>query len=794
MLSIAKCRDLDYYEREVIDGREDYLSESGTSPGRWSGSLAVADGYTGVADRSDLAKAFSGIHPCGATMTAHPTRVPGFDLTLSPSKSVSLVWALSPPDDARQVEDALYAAHREVERYLEGHACFVRRGHAGAEVAPASGFMGATFLHRTSRLGDPGIHLHWTVFNVAEGPDGRRTALDARHLYDHRYAAEAVFQATLRRALVTRLGLVFDEIDRHGVAEVAGIGPETRKAFSRRRVEILAEMDRRGVHTGAGARVATLATRKAKPTAFTEAELREEWRQRALDTHFVLGTVPRVARTPTLRATDQELAAALTVEEAVFDRLDAVRAVANAARQGATLDEILDRTDAFLSSAEAVEVAPGRWSTVEILDIERSVLQVATAAARPALAADPHAVESALDSRSSIRPEQRHMVEQLCLSGRPIDIVIGRAGAGKTFTLDAVREGFEASGHRVLGATLAARAARELSTGSGIRTTTAHALQQAIATGRVTLRAGDVLVIDEAGMMGTRQLASLVGHAHRAEAKVILVGDPKQLPEIEAGGMLRAIAERIGAVELTENHRQIDPEERFIVHALRKGLAELAVRRLEDLGHVTVATNADALRDQLVLDWWQHRSDGRDVVMGATHRSDVRDLNARAHALLNAAGDLGPAVLTVDEQTYSIGDRIMTLKNRYDLGVLNGDLATIVGAAADCLVVQRDDGHEVHLPNEYVAEHVGHAYARTVHKTQGLTCEVSLLLGDDTLFAEIGYTGLTRATHENHLYTVVGAHDLDQDGYPLAHVVRALGTSRAKTAAIDLADGLGTDR
>lgn len=81
-----------------------------------------------------------------------------------------------------------------------------------------------------------------------------------------------------------------------------------------------------------------------------------------------------------------------------------------------------------------------------------------------------------------------------------------------------------------------------------------------------------------------------------------------------------------------------------------------------------------------------------------------------------------------------------------------------------------------------------------MHKTQGLTCEISLLLGDDTLFAEIGYTGLTRATHENRLYTVVGAQDLDQEGYPLAHVVRALTTSRAKTAAIDLADGLGADR
>ena len=301
MLTIAKCRDLDYYEREVIDGREDYLSEDGSSPGRWVGRLAERDGLTGVADRDALAKAFAGVHPDGFKLTAHDTSVAGFDLTLSPSKSVSLVWALGSDDDARQVEESLYAARAEVERYLEANACFVRRGHAGAVVEPGNGFMGAVFLHRTSRLGDPGIHLHWTVFNVAEGPDGRRTALDARALYRERYTAEAIFQATLRRELATRLGLVFDEMDRHGVAEVVGISGDMRRAFSRRRTEIVAEMERLGLRSGDGARIATLTTRRPKPKAVTEAELRAEWRQRAGDHRFDLTAVPRVPRTPELR-------------------------------------------------------------------------------------------------------------------------------------------------------------------------------------------------------------------------------------------------------------------------------------------------------------------------------------------------------------------------------------------------------------------------------------------------------------------------------------------------------------
>lgn len=790
MLSIAKCRDLDYYEREVVDGREDYLSESGTSPGRWVGRLAADDGFVGVAERSALESAFGGLHPDGQPMTVHKTDVAGFDLTLSPSKSVSLVWALGTEEDAQGVEAALYAARDEVERYLETNACFVRRGHAGANVAPGKGFIGAVFLHRTSRLGDPGIHLHWTVFNATEGPDGRRTALHARALYAERYTAEAIFQATLRRELAMRLGLVFDEIDRHGVAEVVGVSGPMRKAFSRRRAEIVTEMERMGVHSGRGARVATLNTRKAKPKGISEADLRAEWRQRAGDLRFDLSAVPRVARTPELRVDDDELAATLTGEHATFDRRDAVRAAAKAARQGASLDEILQRAEEYLGSDHAVAVADGRWTTPEILGLERQVVALAGGGARAEHRAVPADVVSAIEARWSLSDEQQQMVSELCLSGRPIDVVIGRAGAGKTFTLDAVREAFEASGHRVIGASLAARAARELQAGSGIRSTTAHSLLAALENGRGRLRAGDVVVVDEAGMLGTRVMAALAVEANRADAKMILVGDPKQLPAVEAGGLFDALANRVPVVELKQNRRQQDPQERLITAALRAGRTELAVRCLDDRGRITIAHNSDTLRDQMVLDWWEHRSAGREVVIGAAHRSDVRDLNARAHAVLEADGRLGTVVAMVDDQRFCAGDQILALKNRYDLGVVNGDLAEITGADQRGIHARCGDGRQVHLPLDYFSEHVTHAYARTVHKAQGLTCEVALLLGDDGLYAELGYTGLTRATQENHIYTVVTTAEFEGDGYELADLVRTLDTSRAKTAAIDYLDAL----
>jgi ATP-dependent exoDNAse (exonuclease V) alpha subunit len=170
------------------------------------------------------------------------------------------------------------------------------------------------------------------------------------------------------------------------------------------------------------------------------------------------------------------------------------------------------------------------------------------------------------------------------------------------------------------------------------------------------------------------------------------------------------------------------------------------------------------------------------VVMGGVHRDDVRDLNSRAHAVLETGGQLGPVVAEVDGRRFCVGDQVLALRNRYDLGILNGAVGEVTGADRDRLRVRVGE-RDVRLPVEYIAAHLDHAYARTVHKTQGLTCDVALLLGDDTLYAELGYTGLTRGRAENHLYTVVSAADMDGDG--LDRLTRALATSRAKTAAID---------
>jgi ATP-dependent exoDNAse (exonuclease V) alpha subunit len=174
------------------------------------------------------------------------------------------------------------------------------------------------------------------------------------------------------------------------------------------------------------------------------------------------------------------------------------------------------------------------------------------------------------------------------------------------------------------------------------------------------------------------------------------------------------------------------------------------------------------------------------VLIGATNRADVRDLNSRAHGRLEQTGQLGPLLAIVDGQRFCAGEQLLALRNDYDLGILNGDLATLIGADEQTLLLRTERG-DLQIPLDYASQHLQHGYARTVHKSQGLTCDVALLLGDDTLYAELGYTALTRGRQQNHLYAV---HNPTDDDLGFQDLIVALGTSRAKTAALDTPEPL----
>ena len=428
-------------------------------------------------------------------------------------------------------------------------------------------------------------------------------------------------------------------------------------------------------------------------------------------TDVVLGLVGRERSAPLQAQELEEIAdrlagpVGLTARRSSFTRRDVLQAWSEALPAGADVSiATLERlADDFLRSERAVVLATsdaseqvghvvaadGRavatverersYSTPELLALERCIIDHAlTARDRRASPRAATAVERALRRRPSIADEQAAMVRRLVLEPAGVAVVVGQAGTGKTFALGAAREAWEASGRRVLGAALARRAARELEEGAGIPSTSVTALLEQLRRRPLsTFGRGAVLVIDEAAMVPTRELAEVVERVRAAEAKLVLVGDHRQLPELGAGGAFRGLLTRVPVIELTENRRQAAEWERDALALVRSGAAADAVDAYEQRDRVVSGGDAARVRQRLVADWWSAgEPDGS--LMIAHRRVDVADLNGRAHALMRAAGALGPDELRVGGAGFSVGDRVVLRRNERSLDVVNGDRGTVV--------------------------------------------------------------------------------------------------------------------
>jgi conjugative relaxase-like TrwC/TraI family protein len=772
----------DYYLSAVAAGREDYYLREGEAPGRWVGQGARSLGLAGEVEAPELSAVLAGRDvQTDERLVRGPgggrSRTPGFDLTFRAPKSVSLLFALGDPASSAE---ALASHERAVEAalsHLEDHATHLRRGAGGAERVPALGLVGAAFVHRTSRAGDPALHTHVLVANVAEDHEGRVGALDSRAIYRHAKTAGYLYQAELRYQLGERLGVEWGPVE-HGVADIEGVPRRVIEAFSRRRQEIEQRMAERGETSARAAQAAALDTRAAKDYGVSVERLEAQWRARAQE----LGFGQREIEACLYRAWEREPEVVdvervfdelsgpqgLTQNESTFTRREAIRTLAERfGSEGASaVGELADR---FLSSERVVLLVPdralpeARYSTPELLATERELLEGAIARrGEGAGQVDERTVDAALAGRPELSHEQAAMVRSLTESGDGLQVVLGRAGSGKTYALQAAREAWEAAGYEVLGAALAARAASELEAGSGIRSRTlARLLLAARDLQRSPLAAMSVVVLDEAGMVGTRDLAELASHTEEAGAKLVLVGDDAQLPEIAAGGGFRALAQTSGPIELSENRRQEQAWERDALLAIREGRAQEAVEAYLVHGRIHVGEDADAAKGALVTDWWRASRAGEDTVMICATRADAEDLSRLARALRQAAGEIRGPALSLPCGEVALGDRVMALRNDHLLSVDNGMRGTVVAADRGRGVeIETAAGRRVLLPGWYLADgELTYADAITAHKAQGLTVDRAFVLATRGVSRGWGYAALSRARARADLYVGLDAGD-----------------------------------
>jgi AAA domain len=573
------------------------------------------------------------------------------------------------------------------------------------------------------------------------------------------------------------------------------------------------------------------ATRKPKQHE-TPDTLYSRWRQEAAERGVDPDTLVRTVsdRTPN-RVQDQTVSGeavarlldrlggpeGLTEHASTFTRPDVLVALGAglAGARRAVLEELADR---FLAERAVSVVADRaleerRWSTPELLAVEQRLVESATGRTDEQAAVASHqAVRDALAAHPTAGADQQAMVRDLCQGGQGVAVVVGRAGTGKTFALGVARHAWQLEGYRLVAAAPTGIAAISLQ-GEGFEdVATCDRLLADLDRGQETLDSRMVLVVDEAGMVGSRKLGRLLAHAEQARAKVVLVGDDRQLAPIDAGGGFRALRLRLGASELTENRRQQQVWEREALELVRSGLVEEAVAAYQAHDRVVAADSKPAATLALLQDWWTafqqaDHDPAQEVIVLAARRAEVDRLNSACQELLAAQGRLRPERLQVEDRQLRVGDRAVCGHNAIaELGVANGSRGTITALdpQARTLTLRLDgpDSREVVLPRSYLDgrgreernRRVDLAYATTGHRAQGLTRGRALVRLTGTEDVNWLYVQLSRARQDTRLYAVVGpepqgAGELDlpdreqPDAYlQLAH---ALSRTGSQTLAID---------
>jgi conjugative relaxase-like TrwC/TraI family protein len=754
--------------------------------------------------------------------------VAGYDLTFSAPKSVSVLWALATPEVRAEVVAAHHAAIDDVLALFEAEVAATRMGASGPDGAVAQvdvhGVMAAAFDHYDSRAGDPQLHTHVVIANkVRTVLDGRWRSLDGRPLHAAMVALSEHYTGTLADHLTTRLGVVWQHRDRgpgrNAGWEIAGVPDGLLDAFSSRSSAIEAATDR----LVAG----YIATHGRRPTARTVLRLRQQATLQTRPDKQLHSLATLTARwhahaTTAGHAADGWLRAALAgrvqqrlhatdisaqtvhglasrVVEVVGEKRSTWRRWnlhAEASRQlhgirFATHTDRLDILDRVVTTAEAMSVRLSppdlavvpevlrrsdgtsvlrqRHSTLftsaALLEAEDRLLELGRTRTGPRLPGTT--VEGAADGLGA---DQLATVHTVAGSGRVVDVLVGPAGAGKTTTLRALHTawtGMYGPGS-VVGLAPSAAAAEVLSDQLSVPADTLAKWLHDHKTSATRLRAGQLVIVDEASLAGTVALQRLADQAAQVGAKVLLVGDPAQLAAIDAGGALQLLAsDRTDTAELTDVRRFHHAWEAAATVQLRRGDPAVldtyaAHGRLHD-------GDSEHMLDAAYTAWRHDLAAGRSSLLIAPTRELVHTLNQRAQADQAAAGhtSLDVTAALADGTCAGVGDVVVTRRNDRRLAtasgrwVRNGDRWTVTAIHPDHSLSLRGRTGTVRVAAGYAAAHVELGYAVTAHRGQGATVDTAHTIVTPQMTRETLYVAMTRGRHTNTAYTATDTPDTE---------------------------------
>lgn len=533
------------------------------------------------------------------------------------------------------------------------------------------------------------------------------------------------------------------------------------------------------IHLGVGAKAIERKTSASQiPASLERLELQEALRQE---------NARRIERRPDI------VLEMIAREKSVFDERDVAkilhRYIDDATLFGSLMLRVLRDPSALRLTAEGTDLgtgiyAPARYTTRELIQLEAEMVNRALWLARRT----SHGVRGALlvatfSRNRGLSDEQQAAIEHLT-SGAALAAVVGRAGAGKTTMMKAARQAWQAAGYRVVGGALAGKAAEGLEREAGIASRTLSSWERRWTQGIDRPDEKTVFVLDEAGMVSSRQMAFFVEAVARAGAKLVLVGDPEQLQPIEAGAAFRAIGDRVGYAELQTIYRQRAPWMRSASLDLARGKIGEAIDAYRANGRIVSAELKSEAIERLITDWDREHDPTKTSLILAHLRRDVRLLNGLARARLVERGVVGQgaAFRTADGNRYfSAGDQIVFLKNDGILGVKNGMLGRVMEAVPGRFIASVGEGtyqRDVTVEQRSY-NNVDHGYATTIHKSQGATVDRVKVLASLSLDRHLTYVAMTR--HRDELVVYYGRWSFAKSG----GLVPILSRRNAKETTLD---------
>lgn len=802
-----------YYTRQ----REtEYYAGSGEPPGIWyapAGDFGLVDGS--CVDRVTFDRLYHARDEGGAPLLEqirrHKERTPAFDITLSAPRSVSLVWGLGSYDTKCLIEAAQQKAVRATLAMLEREATWARRGFKGAFLEGVA-LSSATFQHGESRkaqhsdgrvFADPNLHTHCVCLNIATRPSDHTVGgLHSKIIRDFKMAAGATYHAALAHEL-EKIGFAIDRVGKNGVFEIAGVDDATIKYFSARRQEIEDELAGHGVTSGQATALAA-AIAKATRSSKRESESvgREEvWRDAArsfgLDTESFAENLRDQSNTLDQEAGERVLSerltalpASLTEHESVIERRELLRSVtAGLVGTGLLVERAEIEFNRLLSQGAFVEIGHDAlglpcYSTPEMLAIEREVVEQAQRLAKQSWRfVDPGALRDRCRALG-LMAEQTDAALAATTSSA-VAIVEGAPGVGKSTLLAPVVEGYAKAGCRVIGAASAWRIANMLRDDLGIEARATASWIARLKAGEKVLDKQTVLIVDEAGLLSSRDMHALLGAVTVAGAKIILVGDRQQLQAIGAGPGLDLVARAVEAARVNNIVRQREAWAREAITAFGTGQSVSALEAFAEQGLLIEADGAKAAIAQ-VLDSAEQVHSGdpaASILILAKSNAAVAAISQAARERLKHSGIIrGPEVSFTaatpsghsTQITLAAGDKIRFLVRDDELGVVNGSTATIIKvseAAAPLvdenrIIIEADiEGRRIAFDPMRLADaqgrpRLGWAYASTIYGCQGLTVDHAVVYLDHSYNRHDAYVATSRARERTAL--VVDAKSIDR--------------------------------